>query len=64
MGENALLRFYVLHAMILPGVLSLLIAIHLWRVRKDGESGDESHDQSLPEWEERVIEGEEGKDGK
>src|ERR1035437_4923 len=35
-GQSALLRFYVLHVMVLPGVALLLIAIHLWRVRKDG----------------------------
>jgi quinol-cytochrome oxidoreductase complex cytochrome b subunit len=35
-GENALLRFYVLHCVILPLALTAGIAIHLWRVRKDG----------------------------
>ncbi len=35
-GANALLRFYVLHCALLPGVLVLGIAVHLWRVRKDG----------------------------
>ena len=35
-GENALLRFYVLHCVILPLALVLLVALHLWRVRKDG----------------------------
>jgi quinol---cytochrome c reductase cytochrome b subunit, bacillus type len=35
-GENALLRFYVLHCVILPLVLVLLVGLHLWRVRKDG----------------------------
>jgi len=35
-GENALLRFYVLHCVVLPLCLSLGIAVHLWRVRKDG----------------------------
>ena len=34
-GENTLLRFYVLHVAILPSVLVLLIGVHLWRVRKD-----------------------------
>lgn len=36
-GENALLRFYVLRVVILPGVLGLLVAVHIWRVRKDGQ---------------------------
>jgi quinol-cytochrome oxidoreductase complex cytochrome b subunit len=35
-GQGALLRFYVLHVAILPTVLGLLVAIHFWRVRKDG----------------------------
>jgi cytochrome b-561 len=35
-GESALLRFYVLHVVVLPGITILLIAVHLWRVRKDG----------------------------
>lgn len=35
-GENALLRFYVLHCVLLPLALALGIAVHLWRVRKDG----------------------------
>lgn len=35
-GENALLRFYVLHCVILPGAAIVLIAVHLWRVQKDG----------------------------
>jgi menaquinol-cytochrome c reductase cytochrome b subunit len=35
-GENALLRFYVLHCALLPVALLAGIAVHLWRVRKDG----------------------------
>lgn len=35
-GQSALLRFYVLHVAALPCAMALLIAIHLWRVRKDG----------------------------
>jgi quinol-cytochrome oxidoreductase complex cytochrome b subunit len=35
-GENALLRFYVLHCVLLPLALVGLLAVHLWRVRKDG----------------------------
>jgi quinol-cytochrome oxidoreductase complex cytochrome b subunit len=35
-GENALLRFYVLHCVLLPLGLVLGLAVHLWRVRKDG----------------------------
>jgi quinol-cytochrome oxidoreductase complex cytochrome b subunit len=35
-GEEALIRFYLLHVMILPLALSMLLAVHIWRVRKDG----------------------------
>ena len=35
-GQEALLRFYVLHVAVLPSILVLLIAIHFWRIRKDG----------------------------
>jgi menaquinol-cytochrome c reductase cytochrome b subunit len=35
-GENALLRFYVLHCVLLPLGLAVGLAVHLWRVRKDG----------------------------
>jgi quinol-cytochrome oxidoreductase complex cytochrome b subunit len=35
-GQNALIRFYNLHVMVLPLVLTLGLAVHLWRVRKDG----------------------------
>ena len=33
---NTLLRFYVLHCIFLPLVTSVLMAVHFWRVRKDG----------------------------
>src|SRR5437870_2637184 len=36
LGPNALLRFYVLHVVGLPLVVGFLIAIHFWRIRKDG----------------------------
>src|ERR1700686_4805710 len=35
-NANALLRFYVLHCVILPLAAAVLIAIHFWRIRKDG----------------------------
>jgi quinol-cytochrome oxidoreductase complex cytochrome b subunit len=31
-----LLRFYVLHVLALPFILVLFLAVHFWRVRKDG----------------------------
>lgn len=35
-GEPALLRFYILHCVFIPLVVGVLIAVHFWRVRKDG----------------------------
>ena len=35
-GQVALLRFYVLHVAVLPVILTGVLAVHVWRVRKDG----------------------------
>jgi quinol-cytochrome oxidoreductase complex cytochrome b subunit len=35
-GQEALLRFYVLHVAVLPLAMTLLIVLHFWRIRKDG----------------------------
>ena len=35
-GEETLNRFYVLHCTAIPLAVALLLAIHFWRVRKDG----------------------------
>lgn len=35
-GEGALLRFYVLHCVGFPLIAATLMAVHFWRVRKDG----------------------------
>ena len=34
--QATLIRFYVLHIVVLPGLLGVLFAYHMWRVRKDG----------------------------
>ena len=34
--QPTLIRFYVLHVIVLPGALGALFAYHMWRVRKDG----------------------------
>jgi quinol-cytochrome oxidoreductase complex cytochrome b subunit len=39
-GPNTLLRFYALHVAVLPALLTMFLAIHIWRVRKDGFSVD------------------------
>jgi cytochrome b6 len=48
-NANALLRFYVLHCVILPLAGGMLVGIHFWRIRKDGGlySG-ESREESQP----------------
>jgi quinol-cytochrome oxidoreductase complex cytochrome b subunit len=35
-GQSTLLRFYALHVAVLPMLLILMLAVHIWRVRKDG----------------------------
>ncbi|MFN0055388.1 MAG: cytochrome b N-terminal domain-containing protein [Planctomycetales bacterium] len=35
-GQEALIRFYLLHVMVLPLLLSVFLAVHFWRIRKDG----------------------------
>ena len=38
-GPMTLLRFYVLHCVVLPFAMLVLVSLHVWRVRKDGLSG-------------------------
>jgi len=47
-GQEALLRFYVLHVVVLPAVLSLFVAIHFWRIRKDGGLAKPETDPAAP----------------
>ena len=35
-GSDALLRFYVLHIYFIPALITVILSIHIWRVRKDG----------------------------
>ncbi|MBI5023736.1 MAG: cytochrome b N-terminal domain-containing protein [Candidatus Omnitrophica bacterium] len=35
-GEEALIRFYWLHCIILPFAMMMVLAVHFWRIRKDG----------------------------
>jgi quinol-cytochrome oxidoreductase complex cytochrome b subunit len=34
-GADTLLRFYVLHIYFLPALMVVVVAVHIWRVRKD-----------------------------
>ena len=35
-GPETLIRWYVLHVLMLPFVLTIFLAVHFWRIRKDG----------------------------
>jgi quinol-cytochrome oxidoreductase complex cytochrome b subunit len=35
-GADTLIRWYVLHVLLLPFVLTIFLAVHFWRIRKDG----------------------------
>jgi quinol-cytochrome oxidoreductase complex cytochrome b subunit len=35
-GQDALIRFYLLHVVLLPLLTAILIGVHFWRIRKDG----------------------------
>ncbi len=35
-GQEALIRFYLLHVIVLPLLTAVLIGVHFWRIRKDG----------------------------
>ena len=35
-GQSTLIRFYTLHIALLPVMITLLVSLHIWRVRKDG----------------------------
>jgi len=42
-GNDALVRFYVLHCMLLPFLLMVFIGVHIWRIRK-------SRGLARPDW--------------
>ncbi|UCC98824.1 MAG: cytochrome b N-terminal domain-containing protein [Phycisphaerales bacterium] len=35
-GQEALIRFYTLHVIVLPIALVVVLGVHFWRIRKDG----------------------------
>jgi quinol-cytochrome oxidoreductase complex cytochrome b subunit len=43
-GQNALLRFYVLHCFALPMIVVIMMGIHFWRIRKDGGISGPQHE--------------------
>ena len=51
-GENTLLRFYVLHCVAVPLIVGMLIILHFWRVRKDSFSAApyQANEEKLEVW--------------
>jgi quinol-cytochrome oxidoreductase complex cytochrome b subunit len=47
-GQDALIRFYLLHIVLLPLIAVVLIGLHFWRIRKDGGLSRPDHAQILP----------------
>jgi quinol-cytochrome oxidoreductase complex cytochrome b subunit len=47
--QATLIRFYVLHCIMLPGALGGLFAYHMWRVRKDGGLAKADREALLPQ---------------
>ena len=50
-GQGALIRFYVLHCFVLPAFVVVGLAVHFWRIRKDGGisgPGETGDPESLP----------------
>ncbi len=58
-GQSTLLRFYMLHVALLPTGLLLLLALHFWRIRKDGglavEPSAEMTPPGVPAWPHQVL---------
>ena len=51
-GAEALVRFYVLHVAVLPAIMGFLIAVHFFRIRKDGglaRPADTSKEKQIPD---------------
>jgi quinol-cytochrome oxidoreductase complex cytochrome b subunit len=53
-GQNALIRFYTLHVIGLPLILAVFLAVHFWRIRKDGFSRGLTFTSRLPEGSDRT----------
>ncbi len=50
-GAEALIRFHLLHVMVLPLMLFTLIGVHFWRIRKDGGLSRPASADDVPEGE-------------
>lgn len=48
LGQESLLRFYFLHCILLPAAITIMIAVHFWRIRKDGGLAHPETSAKLP----------------
>ena len=48
-GQEALIRFYVLHVIVLPAALFGMLGVHFWRIRKDGGLGRPAAPEPAPD---------------
>ncbi len=51
-GENTLLRFYVMHCVAVPLVVGILLILHFWRIRKDSFSAApyQANEEKIDVW--------------
>ena len=51
-GENTLLRFYVMHCVAVPLIVGVLLILHFWRVRKDSFSAApyQANEEKMEVW--------------
>ncbi|MBI5629678.1 MAG: cytochrome b N-terminal domain-containing protein [Elusimicrobia bacterium] len=56
-GENTLLRFYVLHCVAVPLLVGILLILHFWRVRKDSFSAApyQADEEKLEVWPHLIV---------
>ena len=52
-GPEALVRFYALHIWIFPGIMTILIGVHFWRIRKDGGLSSPIESSEVPQGEQQ-----------
>jgi quinol-cytochrome oxidoreductase complex cytochrome b subunit len=50
LGDQSLVRFYALHVAVLPALAALTVALHLWRVRRDGLATDGAERETVSAW--------------
>lgn len=56
-GQNTLLRFYVLHCVLVPLIAGILMMVHFWRVRKDSFSAApiEPNEEKVDVWPHLIV---------